>query len=112
MNSLQSLSGIIIYSNINPNLYFKSGIKYIKELFNDNGEMYDLEYFTNKIEKKNNIMCEYFMLKQATKPYRVKFDCKNAKYVNVSDTELVLFKDNSVRSVKYLRSDFFEFKNS
>ena len=31
--------------------WIKSGIKYIKELFNDNGEIYDLEYFTNKIEK-------------------------------------------------------------
>jgi hypothetical protein len=69
--------------------------------------MYDLEYLKNRIEKKNNIMCEYLMLKQVTKPYRGKFDCRNAKSVNISDTELVLFKDSSVRSVKYLRSDFY-----
>ena len=47
------------------------------------------------------------MLKQATKSYRGKFDCRDAKYVNISNTEYFLFKDNSVRSVKYLRSDFY-----
>jgi hypothetical protein len=48
--------------------WIKSEREYIKELSNDSGEMYDLEYFTNKIEKKNNIMFKYLMLKQATKP--------------------------------------------
>jgi hypothetical protein len=57
-------------------------------------------------------MCEYLILKQATKSYRGKFECRNAKYVNISDTEVVLFKDNSFRPVKYLRSDFYYSLNS
>lgn len=36
--------------------------------------MYEITYFSNKV-KKNNIICEYVMLKRAIKHFRQKFDC-------------------------------------
>ena len=53
---------------------FKNGIKvlYVKDLFDQNGNMYDLLYFINILTKKHTILCEYAMFKQAMKKY-VKF---------------------------------------
>ena len=52
-------------------LYFenwiKSGILYIKDMFDNDGNFYSIEHFYNILERKNNILCEYIMIKKALK---------------------------------------------
>ena len=47
------------------------------------------------------------MIKFALKEYRNKFDCSFAKFVNIKTEMPFLFRDNSVRFVKDLKSDFY-----
>lgn len=54
-------------------------IMYVIYVFNDDGEMHDLIYFTNEVDEKNNIICEYFMLKHATRLHTNSFNCTYAK---------------------------------
>lgn len=56
--------------------------------------MYDITYFSNKLVKKNNINCEYLILKRAVKSFRQKFDCSYAKHVNIKNDVHVLFKNH------------------
>ena len=87
---------------------FKNGIKvlYVKDLFDQNGNMYDLSYFMNILTKKHNILCEYAMLKQAMKKYVKFYDFSNAHYVQISRKEVFLFKNNEQISVNFLKSVF------
>lgn len=41
--------------------WLRCGILYVN--FNETGEMYDITYFSNKLVKKNNIICEYLVKK-------------------------------------------------
>lgn len=43
--------------------WLRCGILYVKDIFNETGEMYDITYFSNKLVKKNNIICEYLVKK-------------------------------------------------
>lgn len=49
--------------------WIKDGILYVKDIFDENGEIYDISYFMNLLRKRNNILCEYVMLKQAMKNF-------------------------------------------
>lgn len=75
LNRDEFLSQFIWYNNLfqyeNKPLCFenwiKSGILYVKDIFDENGEFYDMMYFTQKLARKNNILCEYIMLRKAFK---------------------------------------------
>lgn len=87
--------------------WLKGGILYVKDIFDETGEMYDITYFSNKLVEKNNIICEYVMLKRAVKHFRQKFDCSYAKYVNIKNDVHVLFKNHVTKSIKSTKSNFY-----
>ena len=47
----------------------------MKDIFDENGPIYDFTHFTNIIRKKHNILCEYLIVKRV-------FRCIN-KYLTV-----------------------------
>lgn len=61
--------------------WIKDGILYVKGIFNENRETYDISYFMNLLRKRNNILCEYVMLKQVVKECIKVFNFSNAKHV-------------------------------
>ena len=87
--------------------WLKVGVLYVRDLFDQNGNMYDLSYFMNILTKKHNILCEYAMLKQAMKKYVKLYDFSNAHYVQISRKEVFLFKNNEQISVNFLKSGFY-----
>lgn len=66
-----------------------------------------ITYFSNKLVKKNNIICEYVMLKRAVKHFRQKSDCSYAKYVNIKNDVHVLYKNHVTKSIRSTKSNFY-----
>mgnify|MGYP000527767340 FL=1 len=87
--------------------WIKSGILYVKDIFDENGEFYDMMYFTQKLVRKNNILCEYIMLRKAFKAYKEKFDCSYSKYVKIKHCVSFLFRNNTVNSVNNVKHNFY-----
>lgn len=87
--------------------WIKSGILYVKDIFDENGEFYDMMYFTQKLVRKNNILCEYIMLRKAFKAYKERFDCSYSKYVKIKHCVSFLFRNNTVNSVNNVKSNFY-----
>ena len=87
--------------------WIKSGILYTKDMFDNNGNFYNIEHFYNILERKNNILCEYIMIKKALKEYRNKFDCSFASSVDIKQDILFLFSDNSIKYPKNINSKFY-----
>lgn len=57
--------------------------------------------------KYKKVLCEYYMLKKAVRDYKLKFDCSYAKYVNVKPNVHFSFKNNVVKSIREIRSNFY-----
>ena len=87
--------------------WIKSGILYTKDIFDESGEMHDILYFSNRIIKKNNILCEYYMLKNSVRAYIRKFDCSYAKYVTIKQDVKFLFRNNVVKLVNDAKCNFY-----
>lgn len=87
--------------------WIKSGILYVKDIFDADGNLYDINYFSNIIKKKNNIFCEYIMLRTCFKNYIDRFDCSYAKYINVQQNARFVFKDCLRRNTECLKSNFY-----
>ena len=85
----------------------QSGILYTKDIFDESGEMHDILYFSNRIIKKNNILCEYYMLKNSVRAYIRKFDCSYAKYVTIKQDVKFLFRNNVVKPVNDAKCNFY-----
>ena len=52
----------------------KSGIIYIKHLFNENGRLKTLNEFSTIIQNKSNWLCEYKIIQDVFKKYEHKFN--------------------------------------
>ena len=76
-------------------------------MFDNNGNFYNIEHFYNILERKNNILCEYIMIKKALKEYRNKFGCSFASSVHIKKDILFLFSDNSIKYPKNINSKFY-----
>lgn len=63
--------------------WIKSGILYVKDIFDVDGNLYDINYFFSIMKKKNNIFCEYIMFRMCFKNYIEIFDCFYVKYINI-----------------------------
>ena len=64
----------------------------MKDVFDENGLIYVFTYLSNIIRKIHNISCEYLFVKRVFRKYQQIFDCNKAKYVNIKDNNLILFK--------------------
>lgn len=74
---------------------------YIKDVFDDYGDLYNIEYFLKFIEKKNNILCEWLK-------WYLESNCFFVGYVKIESELFVLFKKKyNVRFVKNLKSRFY-----
>jgi hypothetical protein len=87
--------------------WIKSGILYVKDIFDEQGSLYDINYFSRVLNKKNNILCEYIILRSCFKKYIDKFDCTFAKYINVQNNTRITFRDGSSKNVDRLKSDCY-----
>lgn len=51
--------------------WIRSGILCVKDIFDADGNLNDLNYFSNIMKKKNNISCEYIMLMHLERVSRI-----------------------------------------
>ena len=87
--------------------WMSCGILYVKDIFDENGLIYEFTHFSNIIRKKHNILCEYLIVKRVFRKYQQMFDCNKAKYVNIKHNNLFLFKNNRRLSVANLKCNFY-----
>ena len=55
--------------------WLKSYIKYVKDLYDDEGNFYDIMHFSDIIINKSNWLCEYKVLRNTFGPLTTRFDC-------------------------------------
>ena len=73
--------------------WVKSGFKHVCDLFDENGVFRSIDYFLQTIQKRNNILCEYKILKSVFTKLGKHFEFSNAKYVNPKYNYMFLFHD-------------------
>ena len=66
--------------------WIKSGILYVKDLFDENGNFIDLDYLSNVLYNKNNWLCEYKCIKSIFRKFGNHLHFENAKFVNIRQT--------------------------
>ena len=71
--------------------WLKSGIKYVKDLYDEDGNFHDIVYFSNIIVNKSNWLCEYKVLKNIFGPLSTRFDCSKGKYLILPAQSGILF---------------------
>ena len=87
--------------------WMSCGILYAKDIFDENGRIYDITYFSNLIKKRHNILCEYLIIKREFGKYQQMFECDKAKHVNIKYNKFYLFKNNRRLSVENLKCNFY-----
>jgi hypothetical protein len=85
--------------------WIKGGILYVKDIFNENGKLHHISFFTNALKKNNNTLCEYIMIKKSMDKYQKKFDF--AKFTNIHDTCIFTFRNNQTKNVMHIESKFY-----
>lgn len=75
--------------------WIKSGILNTKDLYDMNGSFRQIEYFYDKLSNKNNILCEYLILKTVFCKFSKQYQCEKAPYINIKTSEYVLLKGNT-----------------
>ena len=86
--------------------WLKSGIKYVKDLYDDDGNFHDIAYFSNIIVNKSNWLCEYKVLKNIFGPLSTRFDCSKGKYINIIHRNCFLFS-NKYENIHDRKNMFF-----
>ena len=72
--------------------WIKSGILYVKDMFDENGNFRSLEYLSTILTCKTNWLCEYHTLFYAFRKFVRKFDFSNAKYIyNIKKIHVFMF---------------------
>ena len=70
--------------------WIKSGILYVKELFDDNG-FKNIKMFRNTLRFKKNWICEYNTLKRVFNRYCAIYDTTRSKYINIKQNRYFIF---------------------
>ena len=86
--------------------WIKSGILYVKDLFDENGNFIDLAYLSNVLHNKNNWLCEYKCIKSIFRKLGKHFHFENAKFVNIRQTHHYYFM-NGLHNVMGQRCNFY-----
>ena len=86
--------------------WLKSGILYVKELFDDNC-FKEIEMFRNILRYKANWICEYNILKRVFNRYCEIFDTTRSKYINIKENIYFLFHGNICEDISDKKCRFF-----
>ena len=73
--------------------WIKSGIKYVCDLFDENGRFKSIECFSQVLYRRHNILCEYIMLKSVFTKLGKHFNFSNAIHVNPKQKYVYVFHD-------------------
>ena len=86
--------------------WIKSGILYVRELFDDNG-FKEIDMFRNILMYKANWICEYNILKRVFNRYCEIFDTTRSKYINIKENIYFLFHGNICEHISDKKCRFF-----
>ena len=100
LNDLIRFNGkLLFYTN-----WIKSGILYIKDLFDNNGNFHDINYFSNILVNKSNWLCEYNTLKKVIKPIKECQDTTKAAFINIDKQTTIHLKNQTKISLNMISS--------
>lgn len=91
----------LLYKN-----WSKGGIRYVKDLYNEEGHFVSESYIIAKLDVKTNWMVEYLTVKKSIDRLSCNFDMSQCKYVNVIEgkRQCTVVIDNHIYNVKDLNS--------
>ncbi len=84
----------------------KSGIKYIKDLFNDQGNFVSENYIFNKLIDTRNWIAQVSLIKNIFKSLSYEYNTRNAKFINIK-TNWTFICNNSVYNIIGEKSSLF-----
>ncbi len=101
MSTHEYLSSPIMGNNIIRHkgkcLYMKrwvdSGLKYVKDLYDENGHFIDTNVLLDRLNDKSNWIAEYAIVRNAVKKYIAMFDVKMAKYINIKQMKNIVHRN-------------------
>ena len=88
--------------------WLKSGIKYVKDLYDEDGNFHDIVYFSDIIVNKSNWLCEYKVLKNIFGPLSTRFDCSKGQYINIINRNCFLFSNKYEDIHDRKNKDFYD----
>jgi len=114
LNTYDYLSSTIMGNDLIRNkgkcIYLKSwlesGIKYVKDLYDENGNFLSEARLLQILKRKTNWIAEYSCIKQAVKKYNNIFNTEMALYTNISATRHIVYK-NKIYNIDTLNSKIF-----
>lgn len=62
--------------------WFDKDLKYVKDIVDEN-VLKPMEFFSNILTQKNNLICEYFIMKNVFHKFKKQFDLSLAKHTTV-----------------------------
>ncbi len=86
--------------------WLKSGIIYVKDLFDINGNLISERYVYNNLVDKRNWIAQYSIVKNIFKKIPDNYNTLNAKFVNIKDN-WTLIHNNKVYNILKEKSNFF-----
>jgi len=87
--------------------WLESGIKYVKDLYNEKGIFMGENMLLEKLKNKTNWIIEYASLKKAVRKYECMFDTDMSPYTNVKDLRYIMC-GNKLHEISELTSkDFY-----
>lgn len=106
----QHIWGNKLFMFKNKTLYFQNwfnkGFKYVKDIVDENG-LKPLEFFSNILAQKNNLICEYFIMKNVFHKFKKQFDLGLAKHTTVIHRPQFLFHGNIYESIDDKKCKFY-----
>ena len=86
--------------------WVNSNILYVKDLFNEFGNLRSIDDFALMLLNKTNCLCEYMILKKSFNPLPKKFECRKGQYVNIRHNELFLFSIR-LENIRIIKSNLY-----
>ena len=83
--------------------WIKSGIFYVKDLYNENGQFIPEQNIIQKLSNKQNWISEYSLVKKIISRKRHDFDKKLARFINIKPNWTILV-NNLLHSLKTMES--------
>ncbi len=86
--------------------WIKSGIFYVKDVFDQNGVFISEQSLKDKLHTTQNWIAEYLKVKKLIKKEAKDIDTSLAHYINIKNTWTLLY-NNSIFSIKTQKSSFY-----